>query len=73
MKRRIKEVILMLSLALSAAWLGICIFYMVKDHEAYSSTIEYRGHSYIYFYNHGTSAATHDPDCPCHKEDVKEP
>lgn len=52
----------MLSLALSAAWLGICIFYMVKDHEAYSSTIEYRGHSYIYFYNHGTSAATHDPD-----------
>lgn len=63
----------MLSLALSAAWLGICIFYVVKDHEAYSSTIEYRGHSYIYFYNHGASAATHDPDCPCHKEDVKEP
>lgn len=73
MKRRIKEVLLMLSLALSAAWLGICIFYVVKDHEAYSSTIEYRGHSYIYFYNYGASAATHDPDCPCHKKGVKEP
>lgn len=73
MKKRIKEVLIMLSLALSAAWLGICIFYVVKDHEAYSSTIEYRGHSYIYFYTHGASAATHDPDCPCHKEDVKEP
>lgn len=47
MKKRIKEVLIMLSLALSAAWLGICIFYVVKDHEAYSSTIEYRGHSYI--------------------------
>ena len=73
MKKRIKEVLLKLILALCAMWLGSCIYFAVKDHEAYSSTIEYRGHSYIYFHNHGTSATTHDPDCPCHKKGVKEP
>lgn len=48
-------------------------YLVVKDDEAYSSTIEYRGHSYIYFHADGASATTHDPDCPCHKKGVKEP
>lgn len=73
MKKRILEFLILIALALSVAWMSLAIYLVVKGDEAYSSTIEYRGHSYIYFHADGASATTHDPDCPCHKKGVKEP
>ncbi len=72
-KKRILGILVLLCLALSATWTGLAIYYAVKDHQDYSAKVECRGHSYILLHTDGTSATTHDPDCPCLKNEADKP
>lgn len=36
--------------------------------EYYLKTVNYRGHSYIIYEGYREGSITHDPDCPCHKD-----
>ena len=41
------------------------IYFNIKDHENYSTTITHHGHSYVLVHANGENAMTHDPDCGC--------
>lgn len=44
-----------------------------SDVESHITEIFYKGHKYLYFHKydgmrHAVAGITHDPDCPCHKD-----
>lgn len=73
MKKKLQAILSLILIALCIVWMGVCIFYVISDHQDYSAKVEYRGHSYILLHADGASTATHDPDCPCHRNGANEP
>lgn len=73
MKNKLKAILPLILITLCIVWMGVGIFYAIKDHQDYAAKTEYRGHSYILFHADGASATTHDPDCLCHKNGIDEP
>ena len=67
MRRKLKEVIILITFVIVSVGWVLLIFYAIEEHQDYCATVEYRGHSYILLHSDGESATTHDPDCPCHK------
>ena len=46
---------------------GLNIYYAISNNQDYISKAEYRGHSYVLVHANSSTGITHDPDCPCHK------
>lgn len=46
---------------------GLNIYYAISNNQDYISKTDYRGHSYVLVHANGSTGITHDPDCPCHK------
>lgn len=47
---------------------GLNIYYAISNNQDYISKTDYRGHSYVLVHANGSTGITHDPDCPCHKD-----
>lgn len=45
----------------------VSIYYAVNNNKDYIGQTDYRGHSYVLVHANGSTGITHDPDCPCHK------